>query len=142
MKKCRGLGYNKGEKNPMFGKKRISPFLGRKHTLESIESIRISKLGNKNPQYGHNHKGDKGPSWKGDNVGVAQLHKWLRKNLLKPELCQICNEKPPYDLANVTGIYNRDFSNWQYLCRRCHMLSDGRMKNLKQYQEISNGQVM
>lgn len=39
-------------------------------------------------------------------------------------------EKPTYDLANITGNYTRDFSNWKYLCRKCHMKSDGRM-NLK-----------
>lgn len=42
----------------------------------------------------------------------------------------------PFDLANVTGIYNRDFINWKYICRRCHMLSDGRMNNLKQYSGV------
>jgi len=77
--------------------------------------------------------GDKNPMWRGDKVGYRHLHRWVNTHLPKPELCQICNIKPSYDLANKTGIYNRDFKNWYYLCRKCHMLMDGRMKNLKQF---------
>ena len=63
--------------------------------------------------------------WKGDNVNIrASLHEWIRYNLPQPEFCQICQQKPPYDLANITGIYNRDFINWLYLCRGCHMRFD------------------
>ena len=32
-----------GEKNPMYGKKRSPTFLGRKHTPETIEKIRIAR---------------------------------------------------------------------------------------------------
>jgi hypothetical protein len=72
--------------------------------------------------------------WKGDDVGYRQLHAWVVKNLPMPELCEKCKQVTPYDLANITGIYTRAFKNWKYLCRRCHMISDGRMKNnLKQY---------
>lgn len=41
-----------------------------------------------------------------------------------PELCQICNQKLPLDLANITGVYNRDFKNWAYFCRKCHLVFD------------------
>lgn len=74
------------------------------------------------------------PNWKGDNVGYIPLHIYVKKRLPKPKFCEYCNKITPYDLANVTGIYNRNLENWKWLCRRCHMNTDGRMMNLKQFQ--------
>jgi hypothetical protein len=71
--------------------------------------------------------GDKNPNWKGDGVTYRALHCWVRDHLPKPELCEICHSARPYDLANKSGKYLRDLSDWQYVCRRCHHLSDGRM---------------
>lgn len=79
------------------------------------------------------NKGTNNGMWKGDEVGYGKLHIWVRLYLPKPDKCEMCKKAEPHDLANITGVYNREFKNWQYLCRRCHMLSDGRMKNLKQY---------
>lgn len=118
------LGRHKSEET----KKRISlgnigkhSELGIKRSEVARLNISLGKIGNKNPM------------WKGDKVGYHSLHIWIRCRLLKPELCEVCNIKPSIDLANVTGIYNRDFTNWKYLCRSCHMKSDGRINNLKQY---------
>jgi hypothetical protein len=33
-----------------------------------------------------------------------------------------------YDVANITGIYNRDPTNYQWLCRKCHVRQDGRLE--------------
>lgn len=107
-----------GEDNPMFGKRTIG-FTGRKHTEETIEQMRLIKLEENNPL------------WKGNSVQRVQLHAWVRSRLAEPKLCEMCNERPPHDLANKTGIYNRDLENWYYLCRKCHMVSDGRIKNLR-----------
>jgi len=74
--------------------------------------------------------------WKGDKVKYAGLHVWVRRYKKQPKLCEHCNEKPSIDLANKDGIYNRDFNNWEYLCRKCHMIKDGRIKNLKQYKKV------
>ena len=54
------------------------------------------------------------------------IHNWVRTRLLKPKFCQICNVVYPRDLANISGEYKRDLSDWQWLCRNCHMTSDGR----------------
>ena len=70
--------------------------------------------------------GDKNPMWKGDEVGYGKLHEWIRTRLIKPDLCPKCKLRKAYDLANK-GIYNRDLNNWEWLCRRCHMESDGRL---------------
>lgn len=82
-------------------------------------------------RYGKNN-----PMWKGDGVGYGALHRWVRRNMAKPRLCDICCDKPPIDLANISptiskATYNRDLSNWQWLCRSCHMRKDGRIGNLK-----------
>jgi hypothetical protein len=70
---------------------------------------------------------EKNPMWKADKVGYGQLHTWVKRRLPKPALCQRCFNGPAYDLANVTGIYKRDRTNWKYLCRHCHMWFDGRL---------------
>jgi hypothetical protein len=69
-------------------------------------------------------KAENHPNWKGDNVSYKGLHKWVRDHLPQPELCQSCNLVTSYDLANITGKYTKDFSNWKYLCRPCHIVLD------------------
>jgi len=66
--------------------------------------------------------------WKGDAVGYCALHEWVKNRLKKPELCEKCNKRKAYDLANKSGQYKRDLSDWEWLCRRCHMEIDGRLK--------------
>lgn len=88
----------------------------KKHSEETIEKMRISKWGKNNPNY------------KYGKIGMVGLHSFVKRRLLKPELCDMCHKVPPYDLANK-GIYDRNIENWEWLCRRCHMLSDGRMIN-------------
>lgn len=114
---------HKGKKQPKeFGEKMSRLMTGRKLTEEWKKKIGIGNTGDSNGM------------WKGDNLAnMVALHQWVRRHLPEPELCQICNQSPPYDLANTTGNYTRDFNNWQYLCRRCHMDCDGRMNNLIKY---------
>ena len=87
-----------------------------------------------NPMYGkHPNLGEKNGQWKGDKVSYRTLHHWVRRHLSPIDLCPNCNVKPPYDIANISGKYLRDLKDWQWLCRSCHMKSDGRMLNLKRY---------
>lgn len=72
------------------------------------------------------HIGSKNPAWKGNKVGYHALHSWIRYRLKKPTLCQNCELFPPYDLANISGLYKRDLKDWEWLCRDCHMVKDGR----------------
>jgi hypothetical protein len=74
--------------------------------------------------------GSNNPNWKGELVKKAGLHVWVTRYLKKPDLCECCGIVPPLDLANK-GIYDRNFENWEWLCRKCHMTKDGRMNNLK-----------
>ena len=76
-------------------------------------------------------KDDKHPFWKGNDVGYARLHAWAINKINKPGSCPSCNRKVRLDLANISQEYKRDVTDWEWLCRRCHMLKDGRMDNLK-----------
>jgi hypothetical protein len=106
-----------GKGNPMYGKKQSD---------ETKEKIGLA-LSN-----------DKHPKWKGDQVTYNPLHRWIKRHFPKSELCQICNVKPSLDLANMSGIYNRDFSNWQYLCRKCHNRYD-RSRHIWHYKNKKEG---
>ena len=74
---------------------------------------------------------EKNGQWKGNNVGYEALHEWVKNRLSQPELCINCYERKAYDLANISQEYKRDLSDWEWLCRHCHMIKDGRMFNLK-----------
>lgn len=69
---------------------------------------------------------EKNPLWKGDNAGYYAIHAWIRKRLPKPELCVKCNQRKAYDLSNTGHTYKRKLSDWEWLCRKCHMIKDDR----------------
>lgn len=92
----------------------------RKNKKWSPTNKQVSALVN----YNKAHTGPDNHAWKGDDVKYHGLHRWVEKQFPKPDLCEFCKEIPPKDLSNK-GIYNRDLSNWQWLCRRCHVIYDG-----------------
>lgn len=105
-------------------KKRISYWAGKKLSKEHIERISI----------GHKGKNlcEKNGMWKGDNVGYLSLHEWVINRKIKPLFCEICLKEKKLELANISGKYKRDINDYQWLCRRCHMKSDGRLQKLIQ----------
>ena len=74
--------------------------------------------------------GERNPAYKGKEAGYGAIHRWVRRRKPMPEFCERCGTEPPRDLANKTGKYLRDLADWEYLCRRCHMDSDGRNQKL------------
>ncbi len=66
--------------------------------------------------------------WKGNKVGLDAIHMWVLKRKPKPKFCVDCFAKPPKDLANISQKYKRDINDFEWLCRRCHMLKDGRLR--------------
>lgn len=84
---------------------------------------------------GNKIKNEKHPAWKGDGVGLNSLHRWVKKRKPKTDLCENCKKDKPIDLANISQEYRRDIFDFIWLCRRCHMKGDGRMKNLRNYKE-------
>lgn len=73
--------------------------------------------------------------WMGDAVGYTALHSWVKRRLHRPKRCQSCGKVKRLDLANISQKYLRDLSDWEWLCRRCHMLKDGRLAEWKSWIE-------
>ena len=71
------------------------------------------------------------PNWKGDNVRYAGLHYWIRAHKTRPKTCETCRTNKPLDVANISGDYKRDIDDFKWVCRRCHMESDGRLNALR-----------
>lgn len=83
--------------------------------------------------------GEKNPNWAGDEVKMGALHYWVKRRKPKPKFCEECGRDPPRDLANISQAYKRDIDDYRWLCRKCHMKSDGRFLNLKKGQGWSKG---
>jgi len=100
------------------------------HSEKTKGKIRLAHLGkhrgDNNVNFGK--KGDKSSAWKGKKVGYAGLHWWIRKHKPKPDFCEMCGEKQPFEVANISGEYKRDINDFMWVCRKCHMKSDGRLK--------------
>lgn len=84
--------------------------------------------------------GEKNQNWKGSDVGYTAIHDWVKWWLKKPSQCQRCNEDKPLDLANKSQKYLRDLSDWEWLCRRCHMETDGRLEAMRILRQKINAQ--
>ena len=78
---------------------------------------------------GGKNKGENNGAWMGNDICYFGLHAWVKKYRKQKDACEKCGKEGNLDLAN-TGIYDRNFKNWKDLCRRCHMISDGRLLNL------------
>lgn len=76
--------------------------------------------------------------WKENGVSLTGLHAWAERHKIKPKFCEECHKRKPIDLANISQEYHRDVNDFRWLCRHCHMLSDGRLNNLKQYAKKDN----
>lgn len=65
--------------------------------------------------------GEQNLQWKGDRVGYQELHRWVRRNKVKPAGCLCCGTTlKPLDWANLSHEYKRDLEDWVALCRPCH----------------------
>jgi hypothetical protein len=73
------------------------------------------------------------PMWKGNKVSKSAIHDWIKRRKFKPELCEKCQSRKSIDLANISQEYKRNLSDWKYICRRCHMEEDGRLKIFMSY---------
>lgn len=87
-----------------------------KFTKEHKIKISLSKMGERNG------------SWKGNKVKMNALHEYVRRRFKKPKYCQVCGKRRKLDLANISQKYKRDLKDWEWLCRKCHMEKDGRLK--------------
>jgi hypothetical protein len=67
------------------------------------------------------------PHYSGENVGYHGIHSWVRRRKEKSAFCEQCKKEKPNDLANISGGYKRNLDDYKWLCRKCHMISDGRL---------------
>jgi len=89
-----------------------------KFQAQCKEAISKSKIGEKNGM------------WKGEKVSYRTLHQYIRRHFATPKLCQNCNRKKPLEIANISGKYYRKIEDYKWVCRRCHMVEDGRFERL------------
>lgn len=73
-----------------------------------------SKLAYNNPQYK-------------ESKNYTSIHDFMTRRIPKPETCPKCNKKGWLDLHSISNQHLRLISDWQWLCRKCHMIEDGRM---------------
>jgi hypothetical protein len=73
------------------------------------------------------------PNFPGTLQEYKKLHKWVRKNFTKPGSCEHCGTQVAkrYDWATIENRYTKERDDWEYLCRSCHVKSDGRINQLK-----------
>lgn len=86
---------------------------------------------NKNPAWNKGIpgiKGEKNPSWKGNNAGYSAKHKWVESLLGRPEQCEQCGKdgltKQQIHWANMDHKYKRNLKDWKRWCASCHFKYD------------------
>ncbi len=90
----------------------------------------LGKMEKTRKKFSANKLGSKNPMWR-ENPKRQGLHEWIRRHKPKPEFCENCRINPPLDLANISQKYYRDVNDFEWLCRKCHMIKDGRIELLK-----------
>jgi len=118
--KCQG----KGKYNQDLGKRMAALPSGKFRTLEWRAKASTAKLDHLNPM------------WKGKDAGLDAVHIWVLRRKPKPKLCECCKKKKPIDLANISQKYKRDVKDFEWLCRRCHMKKDGRLKKFTRIRHL------
>ena len=84
----------------------------------------------------HGNTGIKNGMWKADKVKYGSLHDYIKYHLKPPTHCNNCKEIKKLEIANISGGYKRDFEDWKWLCRSCHMRSDGRIEKLIKFSKL------
>lgn len=76
--------------------------------------------------------GDKNPMWKGDKAKCRETGHQRAQNLFpKLDTCERCKKVPAIERHHKDGnTLNNAESNIMKVCRRCHMLEDGRLTRL------------
>jgi AP2 domain len=70
-------------------------------------------------------------NWKGDKVQPQSGRMRALKQFPEMDKCQRCEESPAVDRHHVDNdTLNNSAENVRFLCRRCHMIEDGRTKKV------------
>lgn len=60
-------------------------------------------------------------------MSYGGVHQWIKRRAGKPGYCEFCkttDRDTQYDWSNISGEYRRDVTDWQRLCRKCHISYD------------------
>ena len=84
--------------------------------------------------------GNKNTNWKGGIAHYESIHNWVRKNKIKPDVCDIChkiadkNGNIKLELSNIRNHkYTDKPEDYQYVHISCHRKYDAkRRKELKE----------
>lgn len=60
----------------------------------------------------------------------CNIHEKIRLIKKKPKRCERCHQIKSLELANISGKYIIDPNDFEWICRRCHIIGDGRIENL------------
>jgi hypothetical protein len=113
-------------------------FRGKRHSEESKKEISKTLRERK-----VNH-GKKNGLWKGNLASKSAGRGRARRKFQKANLCQKCGSTRRVERHHKDGnpLNNRK-RNIAILCRRCHMIADGRMKKMHEgIARRENGQVL
>lgn len=69
-------------------------------------------------------RGEDHPSWKGEDVGYSELHRWVRRSKAKSGRCERCSREGYTEWANCSREYRRDLGDWVEMCKLCHRRYD------------------
>ena len=75
--------------------------------------------------------GEKNNKWKGDYVQKDAAHDWVRVRKTKPQQCEKCGKntiKLELSFNKHPERHTRNPYDYEYLCRKCHMVKDGLLK--------------
>jgi hypothetical protein len=137
----KGIKYTEAQKNKMdlSGLKLGQGlFKGKKLSLKWRMNI---KKALSNPEVrrkiGESNSGANNGNWN-INVPYRGLHLWVRRNL-QNKFCRKCKTKKNIDVHNKDGKYTRNLSDWEWLCRKHHMMEDGRLEKFIKLTKNYNG---
>jgi hypothetical protein len=75
----------------------------------------------------------------GKLLSYATIHAWMSRHKPKINVCENCNLEKKLELTykdHSVGTkkiirYGRNFEDWTWLCRSCHMKLDGRLEIIR-----------
>lgn len=107
-------------------------YITNKHSIskEAVYSI-LKRSGNRIRTKSESKEGALNHNWS-ESPSYGAIHAWVRNKKPSTGRCEKCNNIKKLDLANVSDTYNtetyiRDINMWNWLCRKCHMIQDGRL---------------
>lgn len=82
--------------------------------------------------------GKKHFAWRGNKVGKAALHDWVKSRLGRPSKCEHCGTTTAkkFEWANKSHEYKRELDDWLRLCTRCHRKYDGHQEKMWETRRI------